>query len=1433
MCTKEIIDHRDQTNKRGLSSVKNSFLYLWAFVRAPMFLCLLFFSPGSLHLWGIGFQFENISIEEGLSQSAVHCITQDGSGFMWFGTEDGLNRYDGYRFVVFKPRTGDPKSLSHNAVTALLYDGGTSLWVGTRNGLNLLDTETETVERFLNNPQEPGSLSHNWIKCLLLDSNGELWVGTANGLNRFLRREKRFIHYSNASDRTGDLSRDSVTAIYEDRSGTLWVGTDGDGLYRLNRETRIFSPYPVNHSKPHDLHNHISSILEDPSGNLWAGTSGGGLKKLDRESGSVSYYRHDPGKPGSLSHDRVSALHIDRGGTLWIATMGGGVNIFNPGSETFTHWKSAPGIPGSLGNNMVLTFFEDATNILWIGGWQGLDKVDMESKKFEHFKFVPGNPDSLGSNEVRTIWEDGGGNLWVGTDGAGLDKIHRRTGKVTHYRADPDKPGARNRLSHNFIRTLWQGREDVLWIGTDGGGLNRLDIETNRFTHYRAKPDDPASLSSKHIYWITGDRSGMLWIGTYGEGLNRFDPKTGKVTRFPADAFDTEGLSNGFIRAIHEDENGIIWVGTDGGGLNRLDPKTGRFTRYLPNPGNPGSLNNNVVFTICRDRKGFLWLGTDGGGLNKFDRKTRRFSYFDESHGLPNNLVFGILEDNRGFLWLSTNKGLSQFNPGTGAFINYTTGDGLQGKEFNGNAYHKSSSGELFFGGINGFTAFYPSLIKPNPHIPNVVLTGLKLFDQAVSPGGRFHGRVLLPKSISRTREIVLSYKENLFSLEFAALHYASPRENRYKFKMEGLDPRWQESRDRRYVTYANLPPGDYVFRVKGSNNDGLWNEEGAALKIVILPPVWGTWWFRLIAVVVILLIILMTIKARTSRIDRLNLRLEQKIRERTKELLEAKEAAERERSFALDANSSKSVFLARMSHEIRTPMNGVIGFTDILLDTHLNDDQMEYVRSINRCGKSLLSLINEILDFSKIEAGQLSLEPIDFDLEMMAFDVCDLVMPRVGGKPIEVDCKIGTRVPAYVRGDAGRFRQVLVNLMANAVKFTEKGMIRLAIDVEEEAPEKIKIHAIVTDTGVGIPEEKIRAIFNEFQQADNSITRKYGGTGLGLTISRQIAQLMEGDVWPESDYGKGSAFHFTAWIEKSGKKTGPRKSMMDLSGKKTLIVDDNTNNRRLLVHAVENVGMRVMTLESGENVVDVLKASVEDNDPVHLCILDIQIPGVSGYDVAGQIRALDSELGRIPLLAYSSSTISRTRKYKEAGFDGYLPKPFQRQKLLRIVRQLLSNREKARNKPPSKGNREVADEQVLTQHSVREEQKHSLRILLAEDNIINQKLVRSMFKNAGYHLEIASDGKEALARYADDPGAFDMIFMDIQMPQMDGYQATREIRKLGEKTRIPIIAITAGALKGDRQKCLDAGMDDYISKPVKREDVFKMVRKWALDKEN
>lgn len=537
--------------------------------------------------------------------------------------------------------------------------------------------------------------------------------------------------------------------------------------------------------------------------------------------------------------------------------------------------------------------------------------------------------------------------------------------------------------------------------------------------------------------------------------------------------------------------------------------------------------------------------------------------------------------------------------------------------------------------------------------------------------------------------------------------------------------------------------------------------------------------------------------------------------------LKKANEIAEQARNTAEAASQAKGMFLARMSHEIRTPMNSVIGFADMLLDTEMSEEQVEYVRNITKSGEALLSLINEILDFSKIEAGQLTFQSIDFDLEITAFDVCSITQPRLGNKPVEIICRIGDAVPGFIKSDPSRIRQVLLNLMGNATKFTEEGEIELAVEVEEETESRLKLHATVRDTGIGIPQNKLESIFELFQQADGSVTRKYGGTGLGLAICREIARIMDGEVWAESTVGKGSTFHFTAWVDRSEKVVAKTPQIKALIGKRALLVDDNESNLVVLSHALTVAGMRTTSLMKSTDTLPTLREAVAAGDPYEVIILDIQMPEISGYEISGLIRQdADPRINLIKILAFSSSISRRIKMFKESGFDGFLPKPIQRHKLLAMLKRLIGEE--------AKPEEEKAKATIITQHVLVEEAKRAVRILLAEDNPMNQRLAQVMLTKAGYQMSVANNGKEAVEKFTAEPERYDLIFMDLHMPELDGLEATKVLRNRGYKD-VPIIAMTADAMKEDRDRCLDVGMNDYLAKPIRREEVFAMVKKWVF----
>lgn len=816
--------------------------------------------------------FKEISIEQGLSQSIVYAIIQDQKGFLWFGTEDGLNIWDGYHFTIFRHDPSLPGSLSYNEIRTLYQDREGTLWIGTfYGGLNEYDRLSDQFIHYQNDVNDPASLSHNNVTVICEGRDGELWIGTDGGLNKLDRKSRIFTRYQHDPGNAKGLSDNRINDLLIDQSGVLWVAT-GNGLCRFNRESETFFIYRHRENQPESLsHNVVRTICEGDNHTLWIGTDNG-LNKFDKRSGKTIRYLNKKGDPGSISQNQIRDLLIDRQGMLWVGTNGGGLNILNPRKSAgdqakFIRYQNNPQDPNSLSHNEIYTIFEDRSGIIWLGTYGGgTNQVEKKRKQFAHFKPEPNNPNSLPNEIVWSFYERPPGILWIGTHGGGLTRLDREKNAYTHYQHDPLNSAS---LSHNSVRLIYAppSRPDIFWIGTNGGGLNKFYPETGRFVRYLHDPDRPESISHNELRSLYEDRSGTLWIGTNGGGLNQLirdggDGSTAEFICFRNDPEDANSLSNDFIRVIYEDptEAGkFLWVGTQGGGLNKFDRRSHVFTHYRMDRTNRNSLNNDYILSIYVDKAGIFWIGTWGGGINKLDRRTMTFKHYTLADGLPQNEVYGILEDKTGKLWISTNNGLSKFDPKTEVFKNYNIHDGLQSNEFNGGSYYQSPSGEMFFGGIRGYNAFFPEQIRDNPNVPTIVITSFLKYNKVVK----------LAEPISDMKELVLSYRDRVFSFEFSALDFTSPIKNRYAYKMEGLDEDWvYTDASRRFATYTTLAPGEYTFRVKGSNNDGIWNEEGVSLMIRIIPPLWKTWWFRVISVVLVLILMVFFYRRRLRHIQ-------------------------------------------------------------------------------------------------------------------------------------------------------------------------------------------------------------------------------------------------------------------------------------------------------------------------------------------------------------------------------------------------------------------------------------------------------------------------------------------------------------------------------------------------------------------------------------
>jgi signal transduction histidine kinase/ligand-binding sensor domain-containing protein len=874
------------------------------------------------------------------------------------------------------------------------------------------------------------------------------------------QRSGKFIHYKHDPNDPYSISDDVITCIQRDFKGSLWIGTHYGGLNRLDPGSKKFIRYKIDTQKPHSVSfDYFFDLMEDRSGELWGATYGGGLEKYDRKNDSFIHYQKNYFDPTSISSNMIYCIYEDRAGIIYLGTDFGGINKIDPRKHQFTYYDHDPSNPRSLPDKNVSCFYEDAN--------------------------------------------DDGRTAWIGTRGGGLVFFKRGSEEFSSFRNDR---GNSFSLVNDDIRCITKDRTGSMWIGTSNG-ISRFDPWEKKIYQYRFNPNDATGISHYIIYDIYEDREGAVWIATYGGGLNRYDRAKNNFIHYEYNPLNTNSISDNYLWCMVEDRSGNLWIGTNTAGLNCFDKERRNFTRFKHEEHNPNSISDNKVLCVYLDHNGILWFGTAGGGLNRYDPETKNFSAYYEHDGLSSNTVHAITEDDQYNLWISTNKGLTRFDRKTVSFINYTVYDGLQGNEFHVNSTCRSITGELFFGGTNGFNVFRPENLAQNTNVPQIVLTDISLFNISIPIGAGTDGRNILKASISETEKINLSYYDEVISFDFAALDFTVPNKNMYAYMMEGFEKHWNYVGNRHYATYTKLSPGKYIFRVKGSNNSGTWNEAGTRLEIIIASPFWETWWFRSLLVFMVIGLLISGYKIRTARIRAHNRELQQKVHERTAQLEASNKALE---SFAYS-----------VSHDLRTPLRTINDYTQTLIENYKDSFDAEGTALfwvVREQAKRMVNMIDDLLEFSRVSYSSMNMATIDMT------DIVETVYQEltIQGERARIKFSLHNLPKAY--GDPILIRQVWQNLLSNAIKYSSKKEIA-TIEIEGRQDENESIYKI-RDSGSGFDMSYSSKLFGVFERLHNQ--QDFEGTGVGLAIVHSIISRHGGRVWAEGEVDKGSTFYFS-----------------------------------------------------------------------------------------------------------------------------------------------------------------------------------------------------------------------------------------------------------------------------------------------------------------
>lgn len=1205
--------------------------------------------------------FDHLSVKDGLSQNSVMVIHKDKEGFLWFGTKDGLNKFDGYQFITYRYDLEDANSLPGNFIRAITEDKEGILWIGTNNGLCSFNKANKTFEVYRNDPSDETSISHNNVLALVCTNHGELWVGTEQGLNKFDKKSGTFKSHLKSLTSSTALKDDYINSLYEDDLNTLWIGTRRDGLFKTKLSGNTsFEPVKLSNSTASIPSRDIKTILKVKE-YLWVG-SADGLYVLNSE-GQLSENNFDINTINdALSNALIRTLVSDEQGNLWIGTYDG-LNYLDITTQDVTILKNDPLNRGSLSHNSIRSLYLDESNILWVGTFfGGLNILRNNAIQFNHYKRNVLLTNTLSYNVVSEMTEDKNGNIWIATEGGGLNLWNHNDNSFQHIL----NFGGQD-IDTKTIKSILLDHKGNLWLGTHIDGLIKLDHSTKQLYSYELSGYRTSSSGRRSITELHEDKNGIIWVGT-NSGLYTFNPIT-----LEKEEINLTGERMA-ISSIYQDSNEEHWIGTVNNGLIQYDE--GVKAHYLTNSDKNSSLGSNSINTIFEDSHQQLWIGTDGGGLNKFNRNNKSFIRHTVKEGLVNNIVHGIEEDQDGKLWISTSGGLSKFNPNSGYFRNYSSNNEMPITEFNKDAVLKHSSGQLFFGGVNGLLSFLPKQMLDSPVTADIVLTGLKLYNKDVIPND---DTGLLTTSINETSSLEFTHEQNIFTIDFVGLNYDLFRHNQYAYILEGLESDWNYVGDQNSATYTNLSPGDYVFKVKAGNTDGVWGDNIISVNISKLPPYWQTYWaYSIYAVLGLLLFFLI----RKYFLIKLNLENSLKLQRLEKEQLE-------------NLTQLKLKFFTNISHDFRTPLTLIHGPLQELKSRMDNSEMNSHINLISKNVNLMLRLINQLMDFRKLNSGNLSLnvqfEPLVPFIREVALSFKEYAKNSTIN--FTVNTKLGNN-SFWI--DKDKIEKILYNLLSNAFKHTPKHG-EVTIDVSSVGNEEDKIIQIrVKNTGHGIEKEDIDKIFNRFYQSKNEKEYSTIGTGIGLSFVQDMVCLHKGEITLESELDNYTEFIISIpgydaytndekiYVDDSiiskrrsadiivddllnKRKEKSFNTMTNTKKETILIVEDNTDLRNFLIHTF-SPSYKVLSAENGQTAIELAHNNLPD-----LILSDIMMPICSGTDMCKNLKS-DIKTKHIPIILLTARTANSIELDSyDCGADDFVSKPFDIEVLKAKVSSLMA----------------------------------------------------------------------------------------------------------------------------------------------------------------